>query len=51
MYVEMHWNGGAQAWVPVLFTDWLAYGGSHAWQMHPAPGMRYLVQHQWTGPV
>jgi hypothetical protein len=42
MYVEMHWNGGAQAWVPVQFTDWLAYAQPHTWQLHPAPGMRYL---------
>ncbi len=42
MYVEMHWNGGAQAWVPVQFTAWLAYDQPHTWQLHPAPGMRYL---------
>jgi hypothetical protein len=43
MYVEMHWSGGAQTWVPVQFTEWLPYGPQpHSWQMHPAPGMRYL---------
>jgi hypothetical protein len=42
MYVEMHWNGGAQAWVPVQFTAWLAYDRPHTRQLHPAPGMRYL---------
>lgn len=42
MYVEMHWNGGAQAWVPVQFTTWLPYGQEHSWQLHPSPGMRYL---------
>lgn len=42
MYVEMHWSVGAQAWVPVQFTEWLAYGQSHMWQLHPSPGMRYL---------
>ena len=43
MYVEMHWSGGAQTWVPVQFTEWLPYSPQpHSWQMHPAPGMRYL---------
>jgi hypothetical protein len=42
MYVEMHWSSGAQTWVPIQFTEWLPYGGAHTWQMHPAPGMRYL---------
>ena len=42
LYVEMHWNIGAQTWVPVQLTDWLPYGEPHHWQLHPAPGMRYL---------
>ena len=42
MYVEMHWNIGAQTWVPVQLTAWLPYGEPHRWQLHPAPGMRYL---------
>ena len=42
MYVEMHWNAGAQNWVPVQFTEWLAYGQAHRWLLHPAVGMRYL---------
>jgi hypothetical protein len=42
MYVEMHWSGGVQTWVPVQFTTWLPYGEVHTWKLHPNPGMRYL---------
>ena len=42
LYVELHWNPGAQSWVPVQWTDWLPYGGDHHWTLHPESGVRYI---------
>ncbi len=42
LYVELHWNIGAQTWVPVQLTQWLAYGQDHHWELHPESGLRYI---------
>jgi len=41
-YVEIHWNAGAQIWVPVQWTEWLPYGEDHQWELHPESGLRYI---------
>jgi hypothetical protein len=41
-YVELHWNAGAQVWVPVQWTAWLPYGVDHRWVLHPESGLRYI---------
>jgi len=41
-YTELHWNAGAQSWVPVQWTSWLPYGRDHHWTLHPESGMRYI---------
>lgn len=42
LYVELLWNVGAQAWVPVQWTAWFPYGQPHSWRLHPSEGLRYI---------
>ncbi len=45
-YVELHWysgTGGGGVWIPVNWTNWLAYGPEdHPFTLHPTPGVRAL---------
>jgi hypothetical protein len=42
LYGELLWNSTAQRWIVEQWSDWMAYGASHAWTVSAAPGLRYI---------